>query len=474
MKQPNLLVVMSDQHAPSFLGRSGHAAVRTPNLDRLAERGVTFSQAYCNYPMCTPTRASFMTGLQTPQHRLWELGDPLGTDLPSWAHALRRSGYRTSIAGRMHFVGPDQMHGFETRVHPGLCRQDHLYPYGDWDVPPNDQHLMVDCVTSAGPTDEPTRAQLYDTSVITAAEQHLEMLTQARDGAPWAMAVGTYLPHIPYAIERRWFDLYRGEDIPMPVRPPAGSDWERHIPPLFRDSRRWLGLTSDGASEQQVRTARRAYCGMVTCLDDLIGRLLAKLEETGQADNTWVVYLSDHGDNMGEHGMWSKLNFFEESVRIPLIIAPPGCRQAGRTCAAPVSQIDWLPTVLDLTGDNTWSEPLPGRSLRPLIENPEDAGADRIVRSDYACEGTRVPLRMVRQGRWKACFGHALPPVLFDLQRDPNEWHDLGQEPAQAGRIAELERLARADGWDSAALQPLVATHKRRLKLMEQAVKPTG
>jgi arylsulfatase A-like enzyme len=145
---------------------------------------------------------------------------------------------------------------------------------------------------------------------------------------------------------------------------------------------------------------------------------------------------------MGEHGMWSKLNFFEESVRIPLIIAPPRCRQAGQTCTVPVSQVDWLPTVLGLTGDHAWSEPLPGRSLLPLLEHPGATDADRVVIADYACEGTRVPLRMVRQGRWKACFGQGLLPVLFDLEHDPGEWHDLGPSPAHAGLVAELKRLA--------------------------------
>ena len=467
--RPNLLVIMSDQHAPDTIGGLGHPAVRTPSLDRLMARGITFTNAYCPYPMCTPSRAGFMTGLRTPQHGVWELGTPLDSAVPTWAHALRAAGYRTSISGRMHFIGRDKLHGFERRVCPDVGDMLVPYTYGDWDKPQGDDHVMLGALRNAGPTPESTGHERYDARVFDAAETELVRLVSEADAGPWALMVGSILPHFAYAVSQRYYDLYDGVDIPLPRVPPGGAAYEDLVPEQMRDSRKWLGLTGDGATDDQVRTARRCYYGMIAFLDELIGRLLARLEQLDAAGTTWVVYLSDHGDNMGEHGFWSKLNFLEDSVRIPFIVAPSECLRSGALCTAPVSSVDWMPTVLELTGQGSWFEPLPGRSLLPLIADPSGTWPDRTVVSDYACDGTRVPMRMVRHGRWKACFAPGFPPTLFDLQDDPHEWHDLGGDPASRDVLADLEQVARADGWDPEELLGEILTHKRRLAFIRRA-----
>ncbi len=239
----------------------------------------------------------------------------------------------------------------------------------------------------------------------------------------------------------------------------------------MQDNRKWLGLTSDGATEAQVRVARRCYYGMITHMDELVGKLVSHLTTLGVADNTWVIYLSDHGDNHGEHGFWSKLNFYEDSVRIPMIIAPPRCAHAGTRCGAPVSLIDWMSTVLELTGEHERFEPMPGRSLVSLLADPTQKWPDRVIISDYACDGTRVPMRMVRRGRWKACFAQGFPPLFFDLENDPHEWNDLGTDPDHADIMHELGELARSDGWDAAILRDEILRHKRRLKYISAAEK---
>ncbi len=463
--QPNFLIIMSDQHAPDAIGGLGHPAVISPALDQLIARGVSFRNAYCSYPMCTPSRAGFMTGHHSTGHGVWELGDPLPTSMPTWAHVLRRAGYTTSIAGRMHFVGPDLMHGFERRVYPELGSHA-LFAYGNWDQPQTDQHVMVDGVRRAGPQAEVTRAEAYDTAVTDAALAELAHLTSAAPQKPWALHVGLYLPHIPYAIRQHYYDRYDGVEIPLPRQPPDGQSFEAMIPPQMQDSRKWLGLTSDGATPEQVTAARRAYFGMITCMDELIGKLVRKLDELGVADNTWIIYLSDHGENLGEHGFWSKLNFYEDSVRVPLIIVPPRCADPGNPgaeCHAPVSLLDWMSTVLDLTGEQANFEPMPGRSLLPLLADPTETWPQRAVLSDYACDGTRVPLRMVRQGPWKACFAPGFTPVLFNLEEDPHEWHDRGSDPACSPVLAQLLQAAHADGWDGEQLRAHIHRHKRRL-----------
>lgn len=466
--RPNLLVIMSDQHAPDAIGGLGHPVVRTPSLDRLMSRGVTFTNAYCPYPMCTPSRAGFMTGLRTPQHGVWELGTPLDSGIPTWAHVLRAAGYRTSISGRMHFIGHDKLHGFERRVCPDVGEMLVPYTYGDWDRPQADDHVMLGAIRNAGPTPEPTGHERYDARVIGAAEAELERLV-SDDSRPWALMVGSILPHFAYAVSQPYYDLYDGLDIPLPRRPPGEAAFEELIPAQMGDSRKWLGLTTDGATEEQVRMARRCYYEMISCLDELIGRLLACLDQLGAAEMTWVVYLSDHGDNMGEHGFWSKLNFFEDSVRTPFIVTPPPGSSVGERCAAPVSSLDWMPTVLELAEQGPWPEPLPGRSLLPLIVEPSETWPARTVVSDYACDGTRVPMRMVRHGRWKACFAPGFTPILFDLEDDPHEWHDLGGDFASRDVLADLERMAGADGWDPEELRSEILTHKRRLAFIRRA-----
>lgn len=472
--QPNILVIMSDQHAPSAVGAMGNKCVKTPHLDALALRGVTFTQAYCPYPMCTPSRASFMTGLNTPQHDVWELGTPLSTALPTWPHALRTAGYCTSIAGRMHFMGPDQMHGFERRVAPDGYIGKSPWAYDPWLAPITDEHVMIKAIQKAGVTKDLTYNQKTDERTHDAAIAELSFLTKQRKetGRPWALTASYIQPHFPFVVSQKWWDMYEGVDIEMPELPPDSKGYASHIPELMQGSRRWLGCTDDGLKEDEIRSAIRAYYGMITLIDDYIGQLIAQLDAAGVLENTIILYTSDHGDNMGSHGMWSKLNFYEESVGIPFIVAGPGI-EPNRKCAAPVSLVDWLATLLAMNEKKgvgiNWPSLIAGQSLWPLLEDPSQVWADRVVVSDYACGGTRVPLRMVRRGKYKACFGPPLPAVLFDLEADPREGRDLGADPVYAPVLAELYACATADGWNPELLLTHIHQQKRTLDYLRQA-----
>jgi choline-sulfatase len=467
--KPNILVIMSDQHAPSVIGALGHPTVKTPHLDQLASRGVAFTQAYCPYPMCTPSRASFMTGLLAPQHNVWELGSPLSSGIPTWAHALRSAGYTTSISGRMHFIGDDQLHGFQRRVYPDAHVGVRPMAYDPWLKPIEDEHVMISSVQRGGPTPEPTKNEAYDRGVHEAALEELTFLSNQSksDGKPWALHVGFIQPHAPFNVSKPWWDLYDGVDIPLPPAPPKGN-WEAHIPEHMRGSRRWLGLSTDGASDEQVKNARRAYYAMTTQIDAMVGQLIDRLRANGDLENTLILYTSDHGDNHGNHGMWSKLNFFQQSVGTPFILAGAGLTPSPGICHAPISLVDFLPTLLDLTGQSSiWPTPLAGCSLLPLLQNPSETWPRRPVISDYACGGTRVPIRMVRLGQYKACFAPPHPPVLFDLKNDPNEWTDLGSDPAHQSTLAHLEAAARQDGWDPASLLIHIRQEKRTLDYLK-------
>jgi choline-sulfatase len=369
----------------------------------------------------------------------------------------------------MHFIGHDKMHGFKRRVHPDIAEMLTPFAYGDWDKAQADDHVMIEDIKNAGTTEEPTKVERFDRAVVDAALEELSCLASHQNNQPWALMVGLMLPHFPYAVSRKYYDMYDGVDIPMPRTPPNEQTYEEIVPAQLEDNRKWLGITTDGASESHVRNARRCYYGMISYMDELIGKLVSHLEELGVADNTWVIYLSDHGDNMGEHGFWSKLNFYEDSVRIPFIVTPPKCKNAGTRCNAPISNIDWMATVLELAGQQSFFEPLPGRSLIPLIEDPTQQWAERGIISDYACDGTRVPMRMVRHGRWKACFSLGFPPTLFDLKDDPYEWNDLGGKSSAKDILEELYAIACSDGWKPEFLRKEILLHKRRLKYISKA-----
>lgn len=469
-RKPNLLVIMSDQHQPDVMSGLGYPAVLTPNLDALMKRGVTFTHAYCNSPICTPARASFLTGKLCPEHGVWDLNAPVRSDHVTWAHVLRRAGYRTTYCGRHHFLGPDLLHGFESMV-PRHISYSHAGRAANWETPPQGSYVMRPAVLEAGPTDTPTRTQMADGLWTDEALKQLDSFAGEASDAPWAMMVGFMLPHFPYKVSRDYFEMLNGADIPEPRTPPDGGDFEDFVPEMLGGQRRWWmthpGI--EGVSDDHVRVARQAYYGMIACMDAYVGRLVSRLESLGMAENTWILYLSDHGDNMGEHGLWSKCNFYEDSVRVPFILVPPGCQHAGQRCSRPISQVDWLPTLLELTGQEGWGEPLAGRSLLPLVQDPAGEWPDRPVIADYGCFGYTEPTRLVRWRQWTAWFGLESPPVLFDLEHDPHQWHDLAPGGEHRDIVEKMEAMARADGWDPAVMKREIILAQRRMGYIRDA-----
>lgn len=459
---------MSDQHSAGAIGVYGNTAVRSPSLDKLAAEGITFTNAYATYPMCTPARASFMTGLYAPQHRVWELGDPLNSSIPTWAHALRNAGYKTVLAGRMHFIGDDQLHGFENQIYPEINKYS-IVPYGCWDNEKRKQ-VMLEAIREAGPVDNETPYQQFDENVCKSAIRQIELFARDRKN-PFALMVGFILPHFPFKISHHYYDMYKDRDISLPESPPDLQTFDECIPEMFRSLRQFLGLSSDGLSDQQIVEARRCYYAMVSFVDRQIETLLAKLEHLGLDENTFVIYLSDHGESLGEHGLWSKMTFFEPSIRIPLIVRTPDRKSAGKFCNALVSQIDIMPTFLDLTDQLPWFETLPGRSLLPLLEEPELQWHERFILADYGSVGITEPIRMVRYSNWKACFGDTLPPVLFNLKDDPGEWKNLAEEKSSRQILRKLYELACSDGWNPSTLRSEILKHQRRLRYISESTK---
>jgi choline-sulfatase len=455
---------MYDQMTPFALGCYGNAAARTPHIDRLAADGVVFDAAYTNSPLCTPARVCMMTGQLPSTTRGYDNAAYLASTIPTFAHYASAAGYRTVLSGKMHFVGPDQLHGFGSR------RTTDIYPadFGwtpDWRAPHERidwWYHNMDSVTGAGVA-EVTNQLMYDDEVGHQAVRALHDLARADSDKPFLLVASFTHPHDPYVTRQRYWDLYEGVDIPMPT---IGADEVVDDPHSAR-LRSAVAMDRSVITDDHIRNARRAYMGNVSYCDDWTGRLLATLDGLGLSDDTVVVLLADHGDMLGERGLWYKMSFFEGSARIPLVVHAPGRFQPARV-AAPTSLVDVLPTLIDLCGfDGEPIDELAGSSLVPLC-----VGADerRTVTGEYMAEGSMAPIVMIRRDGLKFVHCPADPDQLFDLTADPHELNNLATDEVWAATVAEF-RAEVAQRWNLGQLYAEVLADQARRRFISEALR---
>jgi len=469
-RQPNILFVMADQMAAAPLPCYGGKVVKAPHLQALADRGVVFDAAYCNSPICAPSRFSMLSGRLPTSIGAYDNASELPASVPTLAHALDAAGYRTILAGKMHFIGPDQLHGYAERLTTDIYPADFAWT-PNWAAGPRDKPsgISMNNVLQAGPCVRSLQID-YDDEVEHFAVQRLYDLAREPEAArkPFFLTVSFSHPHPPYTAGQVHWDRYADDEIDDPAVAP--------IPVEQRDVQsQWLHVSHDAdrqsVSAAQVRAARHAYYAMVSYVDDKVGRLIETLAACGFADDTIVVFTADHGEMLGERGMFYKQCFFEPSVRVPLIVHAPS-RFAARRVAAPVSLVDLLPTLIELAGaDVAWPEPMDGASLVPSLRGEELA--PRRVISEYTDMGVIAPCRMVREGPFKYLYTHGHPAQLFDLADDPHELRNRAGDPALATVEAAL-RAAVLDGWDADAVQRDVLASQRRRLFLKRAQAASG
>ena len=388
---------MADQLAPRVLGCHGGPA-RTPTIDALADGGVTFDDAWCNSPLCTPSRTAMMTGLLPSRTDAFDNAADVPASIPTFAHHLRAVGYRTVLSGKMHFVGPDQLHGFEERLTTDI------YPAAlgwtpDWSRPderPEWYHTM-DSVTQAGPCVRTNQID-FDEEAVFSARRHLFDMARGNDPRPFCMVVSLSHPHDPFTIPEPWWSRHADSEVPDVASPVLAED---------AHSRRLahvIGLGDRTPAAEQIHDARRAYLGAVSFVDDQFAAVLGTLRAARLDDDTVVIVTSDHGEFLGEHGLWFKMSFRPEAARVPLILHAPR-RFAPRRVASAVSLVDLLPTLRALAGDNSdLPEPIDGRSL---VAHLSGTGGHDEVFGEYFAEGVVAPMVMIRRdGRsLVACTG---------------------------------------------------------------------
>jgi choline-sulfatase len=437
MKPANLVFILSDEHSKRVLGCYGHSMIRTPHLDRLAASGTRFTNAYTNCPICVPARASFATGQYVHRHRCWDNAIAYDGRMPSWGHRLMAQGHRVTSIGKLHYVDSDpRRNGFTEEILPlhivngvgdllGLIRDELPRRAGAAKLGPE-----------AGPGEsEYTR---YDREIATETVKWLEARAAAPGGKPWALYVGFVSPHFPLIAPPEFYSMYPEERVPWPMM------YERAERPRhpFIDAMRTCFVFDEPFDAPMVRRAVAAYMGLVSFMDDNVGRILRAIEDTGLAASTRVIYSSDHGDNLGARGLWGKSTMYEESAGVPLIMAGADIPRGG-VCETPVSLIDAFPTFIDALGAERDPEDaaLPGHSLLDIAQGHVPP---RTVLSEYHAAGALVGSYMIRHGKYKYIHYAGLPPMLFDLEADPFERDDRGRDPAFAPVVRECEQRLRA------------------------------
>ncbi|MDF2959538.1 MAG: hypothetical protein K0S39_1273 [Paenibacillus sp.] len=428
--RPNILIVMSDEHAAHMAGCYGHPEVKTPQMDRLAAQGIRFDNAYCNSPMCVPSRMSFLTGQYAFQVDGWDNGSPLRADTPTFAHYFEASDYETVLCGRMHMVGEDRLHGFGKRLFDDM---DSWKSYNQKPArTPEARRSSNSHVTQCGPGQGSW--QQYDAHVADLSLRYLEAKAEFGYAKPWLMVSGFMFPHFPLIAPPEYYQLYDPDKLKLP-------EWmnerleDQH--PAIRQLR-YTFCNDQPVPEETVRKALASYYGLITLVDDYLGRMLDVVDGSSLKENTIVVYISDHGEMAGQHGIWQKQCFYESSVKVPMIIRMPECL-GGKSIKENVSLVDLIPTILELAGIKLPSS-LSGRSLLPLIHDSNKAAAPRVVFSEYHAQGMLHAAFMIKKENYKYNYYAEYPdqPELFQLDTDPGEQVNLAGRAEMASILREM------------------------------------
>lgn len=470
-KKPNIVYIMADQLAAPLLKMyNDQSQIKTPNLDALAAKSVQFDSAYCPSPLCAPSRMSMITGQLPLKIGAYDNAAQISSDVPTYAHYLRLAGYHTALAGKMHFVG-DQLHGYEDRLTSDIYPGDYGWAV-NWDEPDKrlEWYHNSSSILQAGPCVRSNQLD-YDEEVVYKSTQYIyDHVREGPDARPFCLTISLTHPHDPYTIEDKYWDMYEGVDIELPKVQIPKEQQDPHSQRLMKVCDLW----DQEFTDDQVKRARRAYYGSVSYVDDCVGRIIDTLKRCKLDEDTIVIFSGDHGDMLGERGLWYKMSYFENSARVPLFVHHP--RQfEHRRIKENVSTLDILPTMCDLINTKPLADvPLDGKSLYPHLAGLP-GGHDKIY-CEYTGEGTISPLVMIKDGPWKFIHCPLDGTQLFNLASDPAELVNLARSLAKTGgartaeekeaekRLAEFEKEC-FERWDfeAATKQVVVSQRKRRL-----------
>ena len=466
MSKPNILILMVDQLNGTFFPDGPADWLHAPNLKKLAARSTRFKNAYTASPLCAPGRAAFMSGQLPSATGVYDNAAEFASSIPTYAHHLRRAGYQTCLSGKMHFVGPDQLHGFEERMTTDIYPPDFGWTPDyrkpgeriDW------WYHNMGSVTGAGVA-EITNQLEYDDEVAYHATRKIYDYGRGLDTRPWCITVSFTHPHDPYVARKKYWDLYEDCEHLLPEVP--AMDYEEHDAHSKRifDANDWRSFN---ITEEDIRRSRRAYFANISYLDDKVGEILEALESTRQ--EATILFVSDHGDMLGERGLWFKMSFLEGSARVPMMIAAPQM-EAGLV-ETPVSNIDVCPTLCDLAGVSM-VEVMPWTTGESLVTLGQGGTRKSPVAMEYAAEASYSPLVCLRHGRWKYTNCALDPEQLFDMEADPHEHNNL-VETVEHAEVLERFRMMAAERWDLEEFDADVRQSQARRWVVYEALREGG
>lgn len=463
--QPHIVFIQTDQLAANVLPAYGDKVCQTPHIDDLADNGLVFETAYCNYPLCAPSRFSMATGMLASRIGAYDNAAEMPASFPTYAHYLRALGYQTCLSGKMHFVGPDQLHGFERRLTSDIYPSDFEWT-ADWDATEYGGATDIRMLTQSGICARSVQID-YDNEVTHKAVREIYDVARSGDERPLFLHISYTHPHDPYLCLRKHWDLYEGLDIPPPhVGRPPNEENDPHSLRVLRQH----GLYDAEIPDDVIMRARRAYYGSVSYIDDQVGAVMEALRASGLGENTVVIFSSDHGEMLGERGLWLKKTFFDQALRVPLIVHAPERFKPVRVKEF-VSLLDLVPSLCDLASEGEWEAPvdqLDGESWFKFAADPQ-LEPERDVLAELLCEGILAPVFMIRRGRYKFIGSEGDPPQLYDLEADPDETKNIAGDPQHVDLVAGLE----ADVgclWDAEAISADVRRSQKRRLFIKQAL----
>ena len=447
----NIVLFITDNHARALLGAAGHPTVKTPNLDRIAKNGVSFTNAYCASPLCCPSRAAIATGRYPHQTGYWDNSLAYDGKTPTWHHRVREQGHSVASIGKLHYRSGRNDNGFSEEILPlhilnetgaviALLR---ATPKG---MPQRAGHGKIYDKSGIGEADY----QTYDRQITEAAIQWLEE-NGRKTGKPWVLMVSYASPHPPFSVPHDIWDMYPLDDVPMPVQW-RKSDQPDHPALKYLN---WMNMFEDEFDEDLIRRVVAGYCGLITVTDAQIGKVVTKLEQMDLMDSTRIIYTSDHGEAAGHHGIMGKSNHYEHSIGVPLMMQGPGI-EPGTNIEDVVSLVDLFPTIVEGVGAELAEADadLPGQSLWPLMAGGNSTSAGQAFTEFHAMGSVNASFAL-RKSDHKLIYHVGMPSQLFDLSNDPLEEHDLlsggGSHPEADALEAELRMLVDPETTDQRA-----------------------
>jgi len=433
-QKPNILVIMSDEHNAGVLGCYGNDIVKTVNLDRLAARGVTFENCYCNSPLCVPSRLSFTSGKYASRVGAWNNGCWLPTaDYPSLPRIMNAAGYESILCGKMHY---DKTRRYGFREIPTEGRNSYS-KRGRGNRRKADNLEPKDGMTRRFKNFRPGEKSGVMSNDLNVTDGVIDFLKKRQSNdKPFFLFAGYIAPHFPLIVPQQYWDEYKGK-VPMPVIPEGHLE---SLPLNYKHLR--IGFNVEDAPDDVVRKGRELYYGLTHWLDEQIGRVIDTIAKSEFAENTIIIYTTDHGENMGEHGMWWKNCMYDHSARVPLIVNFPARWKGGQRRTKACSLVDVVQTIAELGGADV-PEDWDGDSMVQWLDKP-DAKWKNMAVSEYYAHNIASGYAMIRMGRFKYVYhtapdeNHPAERELYDLRADPGEFNNLANDPQHKSRIEKM------------------------------------